>query len=1713
MDKTIGSNVSDFECERTYVQTPVSDLGAAATPSKSNMSEKRVGPMLNPTRKQAREMRNLQRKFQAIATDRLKRKQIAKERRALDVKLSRAQRTKTQFEGLHAEDEGSSTALEYQSGIHNHLTAGAAVCAGIAITGLCVKLTKLASDGSATTARVLDDISAAVGTHSGETSTLRGVSDRVSSLVDAISKAFHSFIQTVKGIAHGWWMLPAAILLYTVVHQVGVSPLISAVMSCIGATFLPGVWDSIKEFFSSSEVIEPQSGITKHLPFVSSLLCATCVPGRGGPAVMVGELMKRMSYVERSTSGFQYVFENLLRMAEAGVNSILSLFGKDEVQWTDQTDRMLQKWADKVDAFEKKAVMGAVSIDEINSALALLQEGIGFRQILRANYSRNFVDKYVDRLSSALQAHKGAVDAAGSFRQQPILCLLGGGSGVGKTSVLKALASSVLLLSGEVPAKEAIQNMWQKGTTEYWNGYVQQKCLIMDDCFQLKMNGNTPDNEAMMVIRSIGNFAYPINFADVESKGKFKFTSPLVIGTTNVRNIKSECDRVIAEPEAVVRRIQYGYWVYVSPEYANGNVLDYARVSREFRENMSALKPGCTREDVISAFPWQAWKLAPHGFSGEAPSVGHCGTYGLRELAMDMANELKQRKSSHQEEVDVLTQWLESIESAGILPQSGVESEAFLTVSEPEIEPHPEVIVTDLAQAKRESVPVEALEKHFPPLEPHQIPGRPRTRHWCDYDGSYPLGARSCTAHTVRSFNHPGVEHISGDNLGEDDFTVCALNDMLNVDTNTAHEVSKMKLYEHYRVVKAERKAFFQGKRSRLSWIRQAVHWFTRTLVSIPEHIFTLFGMTSADSNEPFNYKDVIVGLVSIGSLVYIWNKVFKFAVGMLVGAATAVSGLVGSLFGKDLDAQSNTREAAPKTRVRVKGIPRFAEQQLGNPPKDVMGDIMYHSTYKVLVGPDRECLGQILFLEGNLAVMPAHFDKELSSLDPKSTLEFYSCHQDRFNFCLDVDVFLKLPRVGIEGVDVVYLKFALSMPKAHQAITHLLLTEAQMAQVLRHKDTPVRLDVARSHMQGNEVRISRHTFSSPTMKLCGEVLIGKEMRTGLIEYTAQTVSGDCGAPLSISEPRYWGGRALLGIHVAGYAGPLNRMGFSTIITQENALHARRALEVYQDKFAEDLVSQSIGFTPSSVETAAAAAQGGLATGSMIHIGSVDQPLHMSGKSKIRRSPMYGLYGDCPTEVAHLKAVLKDGLLVQPMAKAMEAYQSPFEYREIPLMDAIVELATKPHWELTKDSPRFLLTPEEAVVSVEGLKLKKIPRDTSAGYPYRLSGKPGKKEFFGDGAEYELEGERWDFLLARVEYVIESAKNNIRLAHVFSDFLKDELRPIAKVDAVASRAISGAPTDYVIAVRMYFGCFLAAMFKHHTTTGMAPGINHYTEWHILANELTRFGNGKVFGGDFSRFDASEQPYIHMYILAYINRWYKHNNPDWRAEDDRVRQILWLDLIHSRHLAGLNGRIDQIIQWNKSLPSGHPLTTPVNSLYSLITLTACYVHSSDVKDVRNMWDNVFICTFGDDNVNAVSDAVSEVFNQVTVAELMKRLFNLTYTSDKKGQELVPYAPIEEVTFLKRSFKRDDLSEGCWVAPLAFDSFLYIPYWFKNPRDLTGDIKRNMEQMFGELCLYDACEWEPRYATVEAWATEAGITMPFLTREAARDWIKTRTDVWY
>ncbi len=188
----------------------------------------------------------------------------------------------------------------------------------------------------------------------------------------------------------------------------------------------------------------------------------------------------------------------------------------------------------------------------------------------------------------------------------------------------------------------------------------------------------------------------------------------------------------------------------------------------------------------------------------------------------------------------------------------------------------------------------------------------------------------------------------------------------------------------------------------------------------------------------------------------------------------------------------------------------------------------------------------------------------------------------------------------------------------------------------------------------------------------------------------------------------------------------------------------------------------------------------------------------------------------------------------------------------------------------------------------------------------------------------------------------------------------------------------------------------------------------------------------------------------------------------------MRRVLFEDLLHSRHIGGDCFRQNLVYQWSKSLPSGHPLTTVVNSMYSLVLLVGCYIGIT--QDYTGFWRHVFAITYGDDNVVNVDDTVAGSFNQATVSAKMMELFGMVYTAGSKGDELVEYTTLEEVTFLKRGFRQE---RGTWLCPLDPSSFLYTMYYTKNPKMMWSIIADEAETALMELSMHEEELWKEYY----------------------------------
>lgn len=599
------------------------------------------------------------------------------------------------------------------------------------------------------------------------------------------------------------------------------------------------------------------------------------------------------------------------------------------------------------------------------------------------------------------------------------------------------------------------------------------------------------------------------------------------------------------------------------------------------------------------------------------------------------------------------------------------------------------------------------------------------------------------------------------------------------------------------------------------------------------------------------------------------------------------------------------------------------------------------------------------------------------------------------------------------------------------------------------------------------------------------------------LEYSAPVRSGDCGGVITLDDVRRSGGAIALGLHFGGRVG-VGR-GLGVVVTQEMVQQALTTLAPVIDDFEADARKQ--GFELQN---------GGdmrLNTGSFVHLGSVPVPVSSPVVSRLVRNPItFERFGENHKRPAYLRPFVDDsGERVFPMMKALDKYANLDVGADVPDLLVVTHVAMSKFSALTLHHPRRLLSFEESVVGVPELEIRSVTRGTSAGFPFVLSSTgAGKTDFFGKDDQFDLSTPKAIELRLRVEDIIAKAADGVRLAHVYRDFLKDETRKHSKVDAGETRLISSAALDYVLAWRMMFGAFQSAVFKTRVDSGMAPGVNPYSEWNRVAYNLQRCGR-QCFDGDFAAYDAGESPEVHAALLNYINSWY-----DDGATNARIRSVLWRDLVNSRHLGGLEPQCDTLYQWTKGMPSGHPFTTIVNSMYCLVVMASAYQKCTG--RITTFWDDCHVVTYGDDNVTNVCDAVAPVFNQATVAAAVKELFGYEYTSSRKDGSLMTTVPIESLSFLKRGFR---LEAGVWRAPLELDSCLRSMYWTsaRGTAKLRAQTADDLDAAQRELSLHPPEVWETYMPTIQEIRKDIGVVSRLpCDRAATRDFVTTMDSPW-
>lgn len=556
-------------------------------------------------------------------------------------------------------------------------------------------------------------------------------------------------------------------------------------------------------------------------------------------------------------------------------------------------------------------------------------------------------------------------------------------------------------------------------------------------------------------------------------------------------------------------------------------------------------------------------------------------------------------------------------------------------------------------------------------------------------------------------------------------------------------------------------------------------------------------------------------------------------------------------------------------------------------------------------------------------------------------------------------------------------------------------------------------------------------------------------------DYDAKTGVGDCGAVLLADNPRIT--KKILGIHVSGVKG--QDKGTSAYISRSELLRM-------MEELPDDSGVLPVSHYPQSLITKGVDQMKIQPQGNFELLGAVDRcnEVRLPHKTEIVPSPIHDKVREHTSEPSVLSP--NDPRLEvpgSPLLRAINKYGQPtypFPPRDVRLVFRHICKEVL-HWKVHHDAR--ILTDWEAVFGNEYIDYcDRMNLAASPGFPWTLSrpsGEKGKAYLFDINAEDGIAAE--DFR-HRYQAREKLAKAGIIIESVWTDCLKDERRPIAKIKAGKTRAFMLPPADFSMMCRKYFMMFCVNFYSNRIDSFSAVGIDPYSsEWTRVVRKLRKNSN-LAFAGDFHSFDGIFDPIFMWEIMKIINLWYLKNDPNWTAEDDRVRQCLTEEMIHTVHICK-----NSIYMKHQGNPSGNPLTVVVNTFahyaYILLSWIGLARENSPESLSMHAFDrNVAALFYGDDGLYTVKKEASEWFNCKSVSDYLKS-YGIEYTDEGKTGELYGVKDLTECTFLKNGFKRLE-GTRLWLAPISQDTIYELTNWIRKTDQPIEQMRDNLADVF-------------------------------------------------
>lgn len=1416
----------------------------------------------------------------------------------------------------------------------------------------------------------------------------------------------------------------------------------------------PGTgWENQLDFFEMDTILE-----------VIGIVVFTSIVGKAPDGAKLKTMFKECGSFQRSVDGTKNVARAVLKIVQSMTNYVRTeILGLSSIALVESSVEEVRIFTTEcmsvADAIHKNEFpMNVPNGDHIHrlwTTGVALSNRYPAREHPDLNAQIRFQITQVQKIKAKFE--QANILSLGT-RQGPACFLIRGPSGVGKSAATVPLV--VGCLAQIIPAEQLDDFRLNYESFVYgrqpehvfWDGYRGQMVCAFDDFGQLRDVPGQGENEFSEFIRAGNIFGFILHMADIESKGGVAFRSKICICTTNLKEIKPSS---IVEPEAVTRRFDLVVDQVPPKEYCLPESLITGDIWKR-RLDKSKCRPGF---DEAACEYWE-YSFKTESYTGKV--------YSFDELVEKMVDIYNKHSGNHEH----YRSELENIKTKYLRRRGVRDEQEASSQMEHQI---------DLDDILRQSARIEEIEENDdifacirdPMLKAFVMHAQSRPEKFREiskvlkelrekiFSQGMDLGTilETCVLFSTNMrrdlasfFERFEANHRM--DVAEDPFfkkVLIHVEQVMDQDEACLYVRDNMKFSLPTKVVTAWTKSvetlqtFLKGCLERMKTAYSKFPAFKQWLTTM-------------------NYQDLIVMALSA--------VVASLATAVAIkGIMALVSFITGVAF--VTEHQSNTKIREPKgsgknaVRKLRAGLSKNNNMvhQMGSTDfvlNEVIDKVTSKNTYELWVNEEKSS-GLVTIVKDRLALMPWHFVTEMA-LAVVDRPELESNHftlkktGTSIEFSIPIGVLWTAKQAtAFDTLDACIVELPHNIVNSHANIVKHFMT---------HDTATKRRDkkfVLVCPGKGKLKEWHGETYQTVHGKVIGVGDNAMKIRVGY-EYVCTSSKGDCGSLMCVVD-NSTGGQKIIGIHTGG--NPTEQRGFATAITQEDLLETIAEFEDTTEILEGNEENIEFNYDVDFV----------ILDGRFKPLCEINKSLNMPHTTKIVKSRLHGSWTESTKKPARLSTFKNDaGELVDPFLKGLSTYCTSSVRLDPDTFKVIGEY-------LYEDIRRAshipmevrILTIDEAIIGIENdPDFGSIPRNTSAGFPWNLftnPSKPGKTRFFGSEQHYELTSADCDELRRKCILLKVDAIEGYRQLHVFSDYLKDELRPIAKVDEGKTRIISATPLVLLIVFRQYFGAWTSFMTKNKVDNGSAVGLNPYSQdWHKLAQKLSQHGP-KCGAGDYSKFDGSEKPMIHWIILEVIEKFYNGT-----PEDRKVRKMLWEELVNSRHLHG-----NKVYEWVSSLPSGHPLTTWINNMYNFIAFRYCWLrsHEDDPDCLAQFTEHVYLCCLGDDNVFNFSEECSGVFNQTTVSKHMAEI-GLTYTDEMKNDTVVPFRPLSEVTFLKRSF-RIEPSMDIYVAPLAMETILEMPFWTKKGPLRDSIVTDNVNTALMELSLHDPKvfnQWAPQ-----------------------------------